>query len=241
MGLLGLAMAIKPRLWGRRHWRPLVLVWVFLWLSVMLWLLDRTRTPELPDGYLDGRHTLILEFILHCLFALALQVWMRPMVWWQNFWRSRPLWERLPAWQRSARWPAIFAGIVLALGCLPGAIMLHQPPSESREYLRQAAAWIEANTAPDTVIACSEPTLAYYSHRIDWLWLGKPADDDLKKYEYARDHAIIACMVQTDREPIPPERLGDCTAIVRFDSRKSLHGDVLILYLPTNSRAFNAR
>ena len=74
-------MLLQPRLWGRAHWRPLVFIWVFLWLAVMLWLIDRTRTPQEPDGYLDGRHTLVLEFILHCLFGLALNIWRRPMIW----------------------------------------------------------------------------------------------------------------------------------------------------------------
>jgi hypothetical protein len=242
--IVGLAMLLRPRPWGRRRWRVLVFVWVFLWLGVMLWLIDRTRTPEKPEGYLDGRHTLILQFILQCLFALALQIWMRPMVWWQNFWRRKAAWERLPAVLRWGRWPYVFSAGVLVLGCLPGAIMLREPPSHDRVYLREAARWLERNTREDAVIACREPTLSYYSNRGYFDWGGRNTDEELLNQSRAnpnRERLVIACIFQLERGEIPPERLGDCAAVARFDSPESLHHNVLVVYLPRGSGAMGGR
>ena len=77
------ALLLKPRLWGRPHWRALFNVWFTMWLAVMIWLIHHS-------GYLDGRHTLAMQLALHCLFALALPIWERPMRWWQNCVAHRP-------------------------------------------------------------------------------------------------------------------------------------------------------
>ena len=101
--VVGLALPLRPRLWGRPHWRALVFVWMGVWFSVMLWLIHTA-------GYLDGRHTLALQLSLHCLFALSLPLWGKPMQWWQDRWRATPAWDGLPAWRRWRGWPGIFCG-----------------------------------------------------------------------------------------------------------------------------------
>ncbi len=127
--VVGLALPLRPRLWGRPHWRTLVLLWIAMWLVVMVWLIH-------VSGYLDGRHTLALELVLHGLFALALPIWGTPMKRFQDWWRRKPGWAKLPAWRRWDGWPAVFSGGALVLGCLPGMILLYVPPAEDRGFIR---------------------------------------------------------------------------------------------------------
>src|SRR5262249_6257000 len=121
--LLG-AMFLKPVLWGRPRVRLVVVIWGGLWLVIMVALL---RWPG--KEYLDGRHTLPLEFMLYGLLALALMVWERPMRWWMAWWRRRPeRWARLPAWMTLRQWPRVCAGTVMGLMLIPGMVQLRVPP-----------------------------------------------------------------------------------------------------------------
>jgi len=230
--VVGLALPLRPRLWGRPHWRPLVFVWIGVWLALMVWLI---RT----SGYLDGRHTLALELALHCLFALALPLWGKPMQWWQDWWRARPGWASLPAWRRWNGWPGIFSSGALVLGCLPGAIMLYVPPAEDRGFVREGAAWLQANASPNAEVVAENPLLWFYSGLPHHREVGEAQMADLAAAatEYP---LILACVFQPGKGEAAPRFAGGYEALQTFVSAGALHGDTLVLYARRGSGALRA-
>lgn len=222
--LLGLAMAVKPRLWGRPHWRPLVFMWISIWLGVMLWLIGRA-------GYLDGRHTLVMLLVLHALLALALQIALLPMTWWQNLWRRSPYWHRLPAWMRWPRWPALVVAITLLLVCLPGLAALAKTPERERLAVRQAANWVRDNLPGDATIISRDPRIAYYAGKRHAHWEGNPRKPQWNLIQV--NPALPALLVYTAQpgrgEPITP-RIADFRILATFNAPGAAHGDVVIIY-----------
>jgi hypothetical protein len=181
--VLGLAIVMKPRLWGRPRLRVPVLLWIGIWTSVMAGLL---LWPG--KGYLDGRHTLPLTFLLFGLLGLALAVWERPMRVWMDVVRRRPgAWERLPAWRKWRGWPRAFAGCVIGLMLLPGLIeMAAERPRSDRINLIQAAEWIRTRTAGDVVFADHERLVGFYSGHAYGQWFGTPEKPELHQLEEIR-------------------------------------------------------
>jgi len=231
-----LAGLIRPRLWGRRHWRPLVLFWIFFWLAIMLWLIDKTRSGDpLQQGYLDGRHTLVLQLVLFPLFALALPLWMRPMVWYQNFWRRLAIWPRLPAVLRSGRWTYVMAGVVFLLAAAPGVHRLFKPMGDDRGYVRQAAAWVAGHASAKAVVYDAQRVVGYYSGRAYAEWLGTPVTPNLPAVPAGVP--VILAYIYRDNAPIAPA-IGPYRALpVTFKSQSATRGDQMVLYANPDSGA----
>lgn len=231
------AMLLKPRLWGWPHWRGLVMVWLGVWFALMIWLINKA-------GYLDGRHTLALQLVLHCLFALALPIWERPMRWWQGWWRtgfkSGAYWSRLPRWMRWGGWPKVMGPGAILLGCLPGVVMLREPPSRDRAFIRQAAAWVEQHTPDNAVIADVTGQLAFYSGRDHQLWLGQPENPRIEVAEACSQSrpVILAYVYQTDKGTPPASAIAGWQRVgPLFPAIGSRHADVLALYAKPGSGA----
>ena len=234
---MDLAILIRPRPWGRKHWRPLVFFWIGFWLTVMVWLLYVTRrTDPSHQGYLDGRHTLVLQLVFFSLFALALPLWMKPMVWYQNMWRRLAIWPRLPAWLRSDRWRYVMAGGAFVLAILPGACRLSQPMGEDRRYVRAAAIYIARHANQHAIVYDSERVVGYYSGLAYATWRGTPQTPDLPTVP-PNTPAILA-YIYRDNAPIAP-RIGPYAALpVTFKSDTATRHDVLVLYARPGSGAF---
>jgi len=133
--VLGLAMLLKPRLWGRPRLRPISSIWFTLWLAVMLWLLASA-------GYLDGRHTLPLIILLHALFALS-------------FIPIRRL--------RAAAKPLAFAAFLFAIA--PGLAQITDPHRADKYYLQQAAHWVDTNAGSNAILYEHHKVVAFYAQR----------------------------------------------------------------------------
>jgi hypothetical protein len=221
-----LAMAFKPRLWGRRHWQPLVLVWVLIWVGVMVWLLDRA-------GYLAGRHTLPLQVALHCLFALALPIWARPVQW---------LLQRQKAVRTAATdaWPRVAVAGALTLGCLPGMIKLIDTPYADKLYLVTAGEYLQSHARPGTLLAGRDLclSLAYQIGFPAAYWAGPEDDPRGGSLTNTVDGRPVIAMVVYERDstPEPPETIGPYQRWgPAFESSGSMHGDVLLLYARAGS------
>jgi hypothetical protein len=221
IALLG-AMLLAPWFWGRPRLRPLVITWLALWVALMIWLMNKV-------GYLDGRHTLPLELVLYGLLALAFVVWMKPMRWWMNFWRRKPVWDRLPVWMHWPRWPYAFAGGAIFLTLLPGLILLHEPPQLEQSIVRNAATWARAHIRPSIPIYDHQRLIAFYSGHPLGLWPGSPAHPDLDALP--KD---IPCLISYTFRPSKGEPLqfsiGPYSSIALFKAPAGTGGDVLMIY-----------
>jgi hypothetical protein len=184
-----LAILIQPRPWGRPRLRVPVILWAATWTSamaaVLLW-------PG--KGYLDGRHTLILTFLLFAMLGLAIAIWEKPMRAWMGLWRRRPdAWARLPAALRWGGWPRTFALGVTAFTLLPGMVeMLGERPRADRQNLVDAAAWIHSHTRPDTVVADDQRLVGFYSGRRYAWWTGTLEKPELHQLEAFRRQNVSA-------------------------------------------------
>ncbi len=224
-----LALLLCPRPWGRRHWRPLVYFWFAFWIAVMVWLIKKTSTPD-QLGYLDGRHTLALQLVFFSICSLALAHWQKPMVWWQNWWRRKPVWNQLPAWMRSKHWPAIFGMSVCVLGCLPSAMHLVLPAAHDKQYIRAAAAWAAQHVPPDYTIADANQLVGYYSGLSYCTWNGSPADPQLFGLP---PKVLLTYTFYTRAGEIAPDSIGPYVPLpIRFTSDSSSKGDLLVFYVP---------
>lgn len=228
-----LALIWRPHFWGRPRYRLLACVWIAGWLMLMLWLIARTRTPEEPDGYLDGRHTLPLQLLLHSLFALAMVAWRRPMLLWQGYWRRRPVWARLPAPLRWSGWPNLAGMIAGLLGMLPGLLMLREPPMVDKFYMREAAAWMASRYAPDTVVFQADRRVAYYAGLKYVFWGGTPRAPDLPPAAYSAALPVVLAYIYQADEKVEPSISHEGATFVlqmKFRSKRALHRDVLAIY-----------
>jgi hypothetical protein len=227
------ALLLRPRLWGRPHWRMLALIWIGLWVAVMFWLMDRTR-GQARIGYLDGRHTLVLLVMLHALFALALPIWAAPMRWWQDWWRQRlaggAYWTRLPAWMRWRNWPMVFSGAALLLACLPGVIMLSEPPGRDRMFVRRAAEYLQSHVPAHTVVADTDGLVAFYAGLDYQPWQGGPERPLLEPLEeLARARPVVLVLVYQGHTE-PADHLGGWWRTAEFHAVGARHDDVLVVY-----------
>jgi len=239
LALMG-AMLLAPHFWGRARLRLLVVVWIVIWGMLMIWLLNHA-------GYLDGRHTLPLELVLHGPLALAFVIWMRPMRWWMDWWRAKPAWNQLPPWMRWHQWPYAFAGGAIVLTLLPGLIRLATPPQQNQEYMREAAAWVSANTRPNVVICDQQRLVGYYSGHPYKQWSGSLSKPLLQQVAMPQPHIIAYVFRPNTGEPsgwserpglgeVPQLAIGPYRAIASFRSATASHGDILVLYaLPNTS------
>jgi hypothetical protein len=209
-------MGLAPGWWGRRRVRVVVLVWVCVWVVVMGWLLMRA-------GYLDMRHTLPLQLVLHGMLGLAVGVWWRV---------GRRFRER---WVGAAVMVAVVAVCVL-----PGAVRVAERPLVGRRFVREAADWIRVNTPADTLVLDKERLIGYYSRRPYGYWAGDPNDREhpvdtlLYQIDQRRTkqtpHVIFGLIYSPKRGQAIPGQLGGFREVARFASSAALGGDTMVLY-----------
>ncbi|HUO10998.1 MAG TPA: hypothetical protein VM008_22045 [Phycisphaerae bacterium] len=227
LALIG-AMLIAPRLWGRPRLRPLVFIWFCIWTILMVWLVKHA-------GYLDGRHTLPLQILLHGLLALAFLKWTKPMRWWMDLWRRNPeAWNRLPSAMRSPRWPYIFAGGAIFFTLLPGLIRLSTPPQENLTYVLEAARWVDEELQPSVLICDHDRLVGYYSGNPYARWLGTPAKPLLAQVNFAQPH-VLAYIFRPGLGEQPELNIGSYRAFAVFHSAAATHGDLMIFYTLPNT------
>ena len=188
-----------------------MLVWSLLWLALMVWLVRRA-------GYLDGRHTLPLELVLYAHLAVAFAFWATV---------ARGRFHR-------PRTAAAIAAAVILLAMLPGLIRLAVPPMADRQFIRDAAAWVQAHTPADTVVCDNEQLIGYYSGRYYAYWLGTENDPLLWElniqHTHQHPHVIGAMIFYPKRGDNVRPSIGPYKAIQKFHSRLATGGDVLVLY-----------
>ncbi len=161
------AMALCPRLWGRRRWRPAALGWAGLWVLVMLWLLN-------VAGYLHGRHTLVLVLLMLAVLALGLQrISMRVQRWMAG--RAQ---GQKPPWLPDALWGKAGARrislLLCFLICIPGMVHLAYAPQRGMRFIKRGAAWLKTHAAPRDIVAIGigddrRAIVAYYSG-LDYMY-----------------------------------------------------------------------
>jgi hypothetical protein len=225
--VLLLALPLRPRLWGRARLRLAVVVWAVIWISVMVWLLER-------KSYLDGRHTLVLVVLLHALLAIAFGAWAAMARCQVLRLRNVPC----AAYRRWHGWGPVAGGTACFLAALPGMIRLATPPLNDQYYIAQAAQWIKKNVRPDVTICDNELRIGYYSGHPYALWEGLTADPRLAELAQTREpapadapHPIVAGEIyRPGNGDTPLTKIGPYVEIARFHSVAAVHGDVLVLY-----------
>lgn len=226
--VLLLALPLRMRLWGRPRVRLLVVVWIAVWTGVMFWVLAW-------KGYLDGRHTLALQVLLHAVLALAFGVWATGMRCLVMQLRAR---TDAPRWTRWGGWGDGVLALVVVLAGLPGMIRFSTPPLNDQYYVREAAGWIEHNVKPGVVVCDSELRIGYYSGHPYRLWEGPKADPRLGELAQARGavpgkpgRAVLAGWIfRPGNGEAVLERVGPYEKVMEFRSYGAAHGDVLVLY-----------
>ncbi len=229
--VLGIAVALKPKVWAWPHWRPMCAVWAALWITVMAWLLERAK-------YLDGRHTLVLDLLLFCFFAMSLDVWRWAMGNWQKAWVRRGWIEKMPKFAGWVYLPEATAFSLAVLAATPGAVRLDLPPVEGLDFMRNAARWLHQHAARDVVVADNQRLLGYYSGLGYMYWMGRPGKPLFAELKDAKPGTplIIDYIFETQRNGDVPNHFGPYRELmwkgrpVLFRSHASAHDDVLVLY-----------
>ncbi len=219
--VLLLALPLRMRLWGRPRVRLVVVVWMVFWVTIMLWLLSW-------KGYLDGRHTLALQVLLHGLLALAFGVYAVA---------ARRMMRRYGkgGWKR---WPELAGVTACVAAAVPGVIRFGTPPLNDQFYVRDAALWIAANVRPDAVVCDNELRIGYYSGHPYSLWEGPQVDAQLNELAGIRGAApgkpgrplVAGWVYRPGNGEEVRAAVGPYREIMRFKSDAAIHGDVLVLY-----------
>jgi hypothetical protein len=124
---------------------------------------------------------------------------------------------------------------------LPGIIELHVPPMADRRFIREAAAWVEANTVPDTLVCDKDRLVGYYSGHPYALWLGsaeRPELDALAALGQQHPHMLITALYLVDRGDVPRNAIGPYQAVAAFQSQTAAAHDLLVLYARRDDRIF---
>jgi hypothetical protein len=208
-----LSIVVAKQLWIRPRLRPLVLTWLVTWTLVMAIVARRL-------GYLDGRHTLILIFLLHALLALAFFAVSRAL----HYWIGR----------RAPHLPSVATAILVLLAILPGIQQLRVPPRGDKRFIRDAADWVAAHVPSDTIVCDHEQLVGYYSGHSYARWLGTPADPRLETLASLRTpahhHLLLAYHYfpsQGDSARSPRPAIGPYQQLISFPSGK---GETVTLY-----------
>ncbi len=240
--VLLLAMALAPRIWGRRRWRPAVLGWAGLWITVMIWLLNIA-------GYLHGRHTLVLVLLLLPILALGLD---RIAHRWREFLRSakRPdTWRPLPPPLRDPAHSNRMSMFLTAVICIPGIIHLADAPQRGMRFIEDGARWLKANARSKVIVNIGigddrRALVAYYSG-LDYMFCPTPPTAQTRRQmmNLSNNRPVLLDEVfqgkQAQRIPqvIGPYHVLKLKGhIVKFRARHTLGANVLVFYVLPHQR-----
>jgi hypothetical protein len=225
--LLFAAIPLTRGPWGRPRTRIVVVLWIVLWVGVMLWLIRRA-------GYLDGRHTLPMQLVLHGMLALAFGVWGRAI-------RKR---------FENPRIVMALCAAVVVLAIIPGVVRLGVAPSADRKFVRDAAAWLATSVKKNTVVCDDERLVGYYSGLPYAFWGGRSEPSEVAKLDWLvlnlekfrskeRPHVICAVIFRPKKnQPVIPA-IREWRMLKEFPSERS--GDVLVLYARDGDRVLREK
>ena len=234
--VLLLAMALAPRIWGRRRWRPAVLGWAGLWISVMIWLLNIA-------GYLHGRHTLVLVLLLLPILALGLD---RIACRWREFLRTARRPESLRWIPQGLRDPARanrMSMFLTAVICIPGIVHLADAPQRGMRFIEDGARWLKTNARSDVIVNIGlgddrRALVAYYSG-LDYMFCSTPPTAQTRRQmmNLSNNRPVLLDEVfQGKQVERIPTRLGPYRVlklnghVVKFRARRTLGANVLVFY-----------
>lgn len=230
------AVALAPRIWGRRRWRPTVLGWTGLWIMVMVWLLNIA-------GYLHGRHTLVIVLALLPILALGLS---RIAHRWRTLLvnqKCKDKLSKLPAWLRDVQHPDRVGIVLTAAICIPGSVHLADAPQRGMRFIETGAKWLKANANRKAVVAIGigddrRALVAYYSG-LDYMFSSSPPLSQSRRQLLllSNHRPVIVDMVwQGAKVKNIPATVGPFHLLklhghtVKFRAKETLGANVLVFY-----------
>lgn len=234
--VLLLAMALAPHVWGRSRWRPAVLGWAALWVTVMIWLLNIA-------GYLHGRHTLVIVLLLLPILALGLDRITRR---WAAFLKESGRNDRLrllPPPLRDASRANRMGFLLTAVICIPGVVHLVDAPQRGMRFIEEGAAWLKADARQKAIVNIGigddrRALVAYYSG-LDYMFCPTPPAAQTRRQimNLSNNRPVILDEVLQGKqaEHIPPE-IGPYHLLslnghtIAFQARHTLGANVLVFY-----------
>jgi hypothetical protein len=178
-------------------------------------------------GYLDMRHTLPVQLVLHGLLGLAVGAWWNAGCYLRWRWGVK-------------RWGVMV--LVVMVCVLPGAERVVTRPLVDRRFVKEAAEWIRQNSVSGTSVCDKEELVGYYSGREYVRWAGDPGDGEhpvdrlvgelAARRTAAHPHVICALIFEPKRGQAVRSELagGTWREIARFESRSAVGGDTMVLY-----------
>ncbi|MGC8559999.1 MAG: hypothetical protein ACP5O1_04900 [Phycisphaerae bacterium] len=244
--VLLLAMALAPRIWGRRRWRPAVLGWAALWFTVMIWLLNIA-------GYLHGRHTLVLVLLLLPILALGLD---RVVHRWGELLRTskRPdALRRLPQPLRDAAHANRMGILLTAVICIPGMVHLADAPQRGMRFIEDGARWLKTNARSKVIVNIGigddrRALVAYYSG-LDYMFCPTPPTAQTRRQmmNLSNNRPVLLDEVfQGKQAKRIPAFLGPYHVmklrgrVVKFRARHTLGANVLVFYVLPHQRVLKS-
>ena len=243
--VLLLAMALAPHFWGRRRWRPLVLGWAGLWITVMIWLLNIA-------GYLHGRHTLVLVLMLLPILALGLD---RMAFRWNAALKNekfRAAVSKWPAWLIDGHHPNRVSIILTGVVCIPGLVHLADAPQRGMRFIEDGAGWLKTNARRGVVVDIGvgddrRALVAYYSG-LDYMFASSSPFSQSRRQILTlsnRRPVIVDQVWQGNQANKIPATMGPFQLlklrghVVKLKAKRTLGANVLVFYVLPHQRVLN--